>query len=281
MGNGGAGEELSIGNALKEARQRAGLDIRTAEDRTKIRTRYLRALENEDWQVLPGHAYVKGFLRTYGQLLGLDADALVNEYRRAVEGPTASPVPLAGDVLQARRGDPGGPPRGPRWGLALGGLVAIVAVVLLVLGLTAGDDPGQDPADDRAERAEQQAREDARAERRRERQRRRRRAERREQRQQNTVRLRLIPRTDGITVCLVGDGNRPLIDGQTLSAGNDESYEARRFELRFPFGYDVDQLDLRVGGRRAELPELSGPAAFRIRPPRQVRQIDAPGTGCP
>src|ERR687895_368147 len=97
------GGELRIGNALKEARRRAGLDIRTVEERTKIRTRYLRALESEEWDALPGPAYVKGFLRTYARLLGLDGDALVDEYRRTVEGPQASPVPLGEGVLETRR----------------------------------------------------------------------------------------------------------------------------------------------------------------------------------
>ena len=59
------------------------MDIKEAEERTKIRTRYLRALEAEDWEVLPAPAYVRGFLRTYGQILGLDGEALADRYRRS------------------------------------------------------------------------------------------------------------------------------------------------------------------------------------------------------
>ena len=76
---------LPIGEVLKRTRTRRKLDIRTVEERTKIRIKYLRALENEEWEVLPAPAYAKGFLRTYAQFLGLDGDALVDEYRRTVE----------------------------------------------------------------------------------------------------------------------------------------------------------------------------------------------------
>ena len=96
---------LRIGEVLKRARTRSKLDIHTVEQRTKIRTKYLRALENEEWEVLPGHPYAKGFLRTYAQCLGLDGAALVDEYRRTVEsslGPGA-PLQFAEPVLERRR----------------------------------------------------------------------------------------------------------------------------------------------------------------------------------
>jgi hypothetical protein len=72
------GGGMRIGEVLKGARTRQGLDIGTVEERTKIRTKYLRALEAEDWERLPSPAYAKGFLRTYSNLLGLDADAIVD-----------------------------------------------------------------------------------------------------------------------------------------------------------------------------------------------------------
>ena len=64
---------MRIGQVLEQARERAGLEITDIEDSTKIRGKYLRALESEDWGELPSSAYAKGFLRTYGQLLGLDS----------------------------------------------------------------------------------------------------------------------------------------------------------------------------------------------------------------
>ncbi|MEO8092294.1 MAG: helix-turn-helix domain-containing protein [bacterium] len=78
--------QMRIGEALKRSRTAQGIEIREVEERTKIRTKYLRALESESWEALPDPAYAKAFLRTYAQVLGLDADALVGAYRRQVEG---------------------------------------------------------------------------------------------------------------------------------------------------------------------------------------------------
>src|SRR3954471_9852287 len=70
-----------IGATLREARMRQRLDISDIEMRTKIRAKYLRALENEEWELLPGPTYVKSFLRTYADALGLDGRRLVEEYK--------------------------------------------------------------------------------------------------------------------------------------------------------------------------------------------------------
>jgi cytoskeleton protein RodZ len=66
-----------IGATLREARMRAKIDINEVETRTKIRAKYLRAIENEEWDLLPGDVYVKSFLRTYGDFLGLDSRPLI------------------------------------------------------------------------------------------------------------------------------------------------------------------------------------------------------------
>jgi cytoskeleton protein RodZ len=66
-----------IGETLREARMRQRLDIADVEDRTKIRAKYLRALENEEFGMLPGPTFVKTFLRTYAEMLGLDPHVLV------------------------------------------------------------------------------------------------------------------------------------------------------------------------------------------------------------
>ena len=70
-----------IGASLREARMRAKVDISEIEAQTKIRAKYLRALENEEWDLLPGPTYVKSFLRTYAEALDLDAKLLVDEYK--------------------------------------------------------------------------------------------------------------------------------------------------------------------------------------------------------
>ena len=76
-----------IGDQLRESRMRNRVDITEVEAATKIRAKYLRALENEEWDLLPGPTFVKTFLRTYAEYLGLDARNLVEEYRSRYERP--------------------------------------------------------------------------------------------------------------------------------------------------------------------------------------------------
>jgi hypothetical protein len=71
---------FEIGNSLREARTRKGLDFPELEQGTKIRVKYLRALEDESFETLPSATYVKGFLRTYADYLGLDGQLYVDEY---------------------------------------------------------------------------------------------------------------------------------------------------------------------------------------------------------
>src|SRR5918911_1202150 len=71
---------FEIGSSLREARVRQGLDFPELEAATKIRGKYLRALEDEDFAQLPAQTYVKGFLRTYADYLGLDGQLYVDEF---------------------------------------------------------------------------------------------------------------------------------------------------------------------------------------------------------
>jgi cytoskeleton protein RodZ len=71
---------FEIGNSLREARLRQGLDLAEIEQATKIRSRYLRALEEEQFELLPAETYVKGFLKAYADQLGLDGDLYVEEF---------------------------------------------------------------------------------------------------------------------------------------------------------------------------------------------------------
>src|SRR3954447_9418352 len=83
-----------IGSTLREARMRERIDVSEIEAQTKIRAKYLRALENEEWSLLPGPTFVKSFLRTYATALGLDGKALVEEYRLHHERPSEGIEPI-------------------------------------------------------------------------------------------------------------------------------------------------------------------------------------------
>src|SRR2546423_15636180 len=104
-----------IGPTLREARMRARIDVSEIEAQTKIRAKYLRALENEEWGLLPGPTFVKSFLRTYAQALGLDGKALVEEYRLHHESPADTGLePIASSPRRSRAhpAGGGGPPAG-------------------------------------------------------------------------------------------------------------------------------------------------------------------------
>jgi cytoskeletal protein RodZ len=71
---------FDIGTTLRDARTRQGFDFPELEQLTKIRPKYLRALEDERFDILPAPTYVKGFLRSYAEALGLDGQPFVDEY---------------------------------------------------------------------------------------------------------------------------------------------------------------------------------------------------------
>jgi cytoskeleton protein RodZ len=127
----------SIGESLREARMRQHLDISDVEEQTKIRAKYLRALEHEEFGLLPGPTYVKTFLRTYAEVLGLDPHLLVEEYRASYEpGEEVEPAqPLGGGPTPPGRGDRQ-PPRPP---VVIAIAVLGLLVFLIVLGVTSGD----------------------------------------------------------------------------------------------------------------------------------------------
>jgi cytoskeleton protein RodZ len=120
-----------IGATLREARMRAKIDINEVEARTKIRAKYLRAIENEEWDLLPGEVYVKSFLRTYGDFLGLDTRQLIDDFRRRYERPSdheLRPIaPLGRERERAAKG-----PLLPPWAIIGLVLVAVVGVLFYV-----------------------------------------------------------------------------------------------------------------------------------------------------
>src|SRR3954470_5732114 len=128
-----------IGDRLREARMRQKIDIADVEAATKIRAKYLRALENEEFGLLPGSTFAKTFLRTYAEYLGLDAQLLVEEYRVQHEprGEEVAPISAsAGGGRSARRGGGRGPVGPPGPAVVFGGIFVLLLAVILVLGFT-------------------------------------------------------------------------------------------------------------------------------------------------
>src|SRR3954468_10164503 len=117
-----------IGETLRETRMRRRIDMAEVEAATKIRAKYLRALENEEWDLLPGPTFVKSFLRTYAEALGLDARLLLEEYKlrhgRLSEQELLPIAPPGNRRDKQRRGPPG-----------VGRDVAVAVLVVALVGL--------------------------------------------------------------------------------------------------------------------------------------------------
>ena len=116
---------FEIGNSLREARLRQGLDFPEIEQATKIRPKYLRALEDEQFDILPGQTYVKGFLRSYAEYLGLDGQLYVDEYNsRYIHVDEETPLRARSTSSLGRTG--------PRFESSVV-LVALAAIAILTL----------------------------------------------------------------------------------------------------------------------------------------------------
>ncbi len=131
---------FEIGASLREARTRQGLGFDDMEQRTKVRAKYLRALEDEQFATLPGHTYIKGFLRTYADALGLDGQLYVDEYNsRFVVGEDEHPVRMRNVPSPSRR-------RGERHEsrlvvLALASIAVVTALVIAAWKFGGTDEP--------------------------------------------------------------------------------------------------------------------------------------------
>jgi cytoskeleton protein RodZ len=243
-----------VGEQLREARRGRGLDLEEIEQRTKIRERYLRAMEEERWEVLPGAAYARGFLHTYAELLGLDPDATVAEYRRQPQEaqPEAEPVPqiaipehrghraFGRAVVRSRLG------RGATAAIAV---VALLGIVVLLAPIGGSDEETGEPAE-RAVSPESRtspapsAAAKAPAER----------------PSQASVRLTTI---GTVWVCLVDERGRPLIEGVTLPADEEQGpFRGRGFEI----GLGNGQVELEANGRRVPIPARAEPLGYRVNP---------------
>ena len=130
---------FEIGNSLREARLRQAIDYTRAETETKIRAKYLQALESERFEVLPGETYVKGFLRTYAEYLGLDGQLYVDEFNSRF---TSGEEPLVSSAPAARTRS-----RASESNFVVVALAGIVAVtILVVVAFAFGDDAANEPA---------------------------------------------------------------------------------------------------------------------------------------
>ncbi|GBE58422.1 hypothetical protein BMS3Abin01_01359 [bacterium BMS3Abin01] len=104
---------FEIGTTLRDARVRRDISLQKAEADTKIRVKYIQAMENEDFDILPAGTYVKGFLRTYAEYLGIDYQLILDEYNDRF-GTGDYKEHLVVQTGKTRKPGKGGTPRKPR-----------------------------------------------------------------------------------------------------------------------------------------------------------------------
>jgi cytoskeleton protein RodZ len=129
---------FELGSSLREARVRRGIELAQVAAETRIRMRYLQALEDERFELLPGSVYTKGFLRAYADYLGLDGQLFIDEHNARFSADGAPPAP---PLLELRP-----------WPLWRYGLIAAVLLLTLTGALLAWQlsSPSPRPARSRA-----------------------------------------------------------------------------------------------------------------------------------
>jgi len=233
--------DTGIGPTLREARNRRKVDLVQVEAAIKIRVRYLQAMENEEWDALPGGAYTRGFISTYASYLGLEGDRLADDYRRAMGPQGGERVPKRVEpVPTARRG------RRP-W---VSGRVAIAAVCLLmvaaVVGIAlvggGGDSSSPSPAAGEGEKGSDKQAQKAGAA------------------SKPGVAVRLAA-TAEVWVCLLDAKEEPLVDGQILEEGAEAGpFRSGDFEIALGNG----SVTMFVDGRQADVPASASPVGYRV-----------------
>ncbi len=248
-----------IGATLREARARQRVDIAEIEVDTKIRAKYLRALENEEWDLLPGTTYVKSFLRTYAEALGLDGRLLVEEYKlrhERLSDVELQPIaPRSTQPARSRRSSGGA----PRW-LIVSIILAALIVGLYFLGsredeprsvAQPNDPPAQTtgagqqgtPASGSAAGTPDDADHEP-----------------RRTRRTRTVRLQIVP-LGPVFVCLTAAGRGTLLDGVELQPGDAmRTFRSRRFRLTL----GNDRARLRINGRLRSVPPVTNGIGYEI-----------------
>jgi hypothetical protein len=251
-----------IGDTLSEARTRRAVDLEEVETVTGIRSRYLRAIEQEDWEALPEEFYARSFIRKYAQFVDVDPEPLVEEYRRqrgtaggggeAPTSPFARTTSRRAEALRRRRARHAF----YTWVGAAAVVVAIVvAVVLVVSGGGSDNGPksaggganGAGHANGGGKSAHKHSGSGAAT------------AE-TSHRKPTGVKLAIEP-TAEVWACVLDAKGRPLVDGQTLAAGEAVGpFHSGSYTAAFGNG----SVAVTVDGKAAKLPATPSPMGFTV-----------------
>jgi cytoskeleton protein RodZ len=249
-----------IGTTLREARMRARIDISEIETETKIRAKYLRALENEEWDLLPGPTYVKSFLRTYADALGLDGKLLIEEYKlrhERLSDVELQPIAPLGQRDRRRR---------PRAAVPRGWLLAVVVVGLLVGLWVIGNRNNNDgasqestPPPSTSQPSTPSSSSNAQTP-----------AKKKKKAKPKLARLTIVA-TGQVYVCLKAAGKRTPVPGIVLTGGARQGpYKSSRFRLQL----GTSEARLVVNGKSRNVPSVANGIGYEITS-RKLRRLPA------
>ena len=248
-----------IGETLREARMRRRIDMAEVESATKIRAKYLRALESEEWELLPGPTFVKTFLRTYAEYLELDARLLVEEYKQRFERPAGMDVtPL--NLRRQRHKRRVAPRIGPGVVVVLGIVALLAALYLLGVSGDKGDEQEPPAAVETATPTPKKP------------------AAKRKKRAATARPMRVsIVATGQVYVCMEDARGRAIVDKETLEAGQrTRTFRGRRFKVTF----GTAAARIRQNGKTYRVAESKDPVGYALRSGKRPQRITSGLAGC-
>jgi cytoskeleton protein RodZ len=244
----------SVGQVLQDTRTRRGLDLNEAERVTKIRLKFLRAIEEDRWEALPEPVYVRSFLSTYARFLGLDDEPLLEEYARTTGAP-GRPDPIPPGAIRAGGISPRRRPPKPIL-IAVAGVAAVIVLGLAIVSLLS-DTGGGDTTSSEKAGGEKRAPSGAAA------------AAPTSTAAGSEVSLDLRP-TAAVWVCLIDSRDRTLL-AETLQPGDSRGpFDGRSFDVTFGNG----SVEMTVDGQAAKVPPLAEPLGYRITP-EGIHRLDS------
>src|SRR5690625_1359356 len=122
---------MGIGERLKEAREEQGISLDTLQEQTKIQKRYLLAIEEENFNILPGKFYARAFIKEYATAVGLNPDELLEEYKEIIPSPDEDKSTKYTQIRRSRKEVT------PSKSNAIFSLIPTIIVVLLIIGIIA------------------------------------------------------------------------------------------------------------------------------------------------
>ncbi len=126
-----------LGQLLKKARNERRLTLEDLQETTKIRKRYLEAIEDGDFKVLPGNFYTRAFIKSYAEAVGLDPDEVLRLYRNVIPEPTAEPKP---DTGRPRRRSVANMDKISKWTTSLLLFSFLLLIVIVIYSVTYNKD---------------------------------------------------------------------------------------------------------------------------------------------